>query len=146
MKKRNCNDVTFSDPSKYSWASKKRKIAKFWFPNSLGVHKATNTGYLVGWRSPEGVDFSLSKAALEYLSDAKNKKKITQGYVLLMEGSESEPGDLVSRLTVYEVMVRTKGIGTQDGRWGKYWWVDADGLPRSSGNSLPSAFTDDFTF
>jgi hypothetical protein len=103
-------------------------------PNILAFCKARATLALVVKRSATGQDFALSEAGLLYLEATIDKGELKDGtpvraaFVVLADVDPSNPQQLrlVSYSTAHETRIRRNGLPPYPGKFGPFWWIQAD--------------------
>jgi hypothetical protein len=118
---------SFNDPAWHPFPRKVHSELNL-ASNELWHNTDTKAGALIcplGDRRPE---FIVSKAGLDYLHDAKQKGKITEGYVVLSRWTDA--GREVAKVTlVADIVSALKDIMPNQGRglYGPFYWLQADG-------------------
>jgi len=103
------------------YATKDRK--QYGFPNSIAI-VPPSTLVIVAWKSKEGDDFSLSKAAVDYAIAVQDDRKATaRAYVVLAKGEQNGEKEFVKQLTLNRVRDIIKGHAPIKGNFGPFWWL-----------------------
>lgn len=73
-------------------------------PNSLYYNKRNNVAVIVAFRSPRYSNFSVNMLGVHRIRDLRDDGKISNGYVLLADGSEDEDANVVNYKTITEFL------------------------------------------
>ena len=96
--------------------------------NELWFNSDTKAGALICPLADRYPDFICSKSGLDYLHNAKQDGKITEGYVVLARWNDA--GRIVVRVTpIDDVVAALKGITPNQGKgsYGPFYWLKRDG-------------------
>jgi hypothetical protein len=98
--------------------------AKHVYPNRFGWMKddPSKLGALVVFQSMRGSDFAIGRNGLDYLANAKKEGRIEDGFVVLVNGSDTNL-EFVNAATVEEVETILQDRPAYRGKWGSFSWV-----------------------
>jgi hypothetical protein len=97
--------------------------------NELWHNISTKAGALICPRGDRRPEFIVAKSGLDHLRNAKRDGKITEGYVVLVEWTDT--GRVIASVTPVDDAIATlKNVTPNQGRglYGPYYWLTADGI------------------